>query len=308
MLESLLERYRRGDRRALARLLTLVSHGEQLEAIAAGIQHSQNRARIVAVTGSGGVGKSSLIGKLVEKARPAGQRVAVLACDPQSPLTGGALLADRLRMPAETDDDVFIRSLAAPSGHGAVAEHLDLMVRLFEGFGFQLILIETVGAGQGDVAVRELADVVVLLLQPEAGDDFQWEKAGVLEVADIVAIHKADLPQAEHVESHVRAMLALAEGSQPVVLRVSARSGAGLGELWDAVWAAALRPHPPRANHKAILDAVRRVLKGRLELTSGENECELTDLEARWREGKFGDEMLTREFIRILFKEPRPSA
>jgi LAO/AO transport system kinase len=145
-------------------------------------------------------------------------------------------------------------------------------------------------------------------LQPEAGDDFQWEKAGVLEVADIVAIHKADLPQAEHVESHVRAMLALAEGSQPVVLRVSARSGAGLGELWDAVWAAALRPHPPRANHKAILDAVRRVLKGRLELTSGENECELTDLEARWREGKFGDEMLTREFIRILFKEPRPSA
>ena len=108
-------------------------------------------------------------------------------------------------MPNRPDDDgVFIRSLAALSGHGAVAEHLPLLVRLLEVFGFELILIETVGAGQGEVAVRELADVVVLLVQPETGDDLQWEKAGVLEVADVVVVHKADLPAAERLARNSR--------------------------------------------------------------------------------------------------------
>jgi LAO/AO transport system kinase len=304
MLDSLLERYRHGHRRALARLLTHISHAEHLDAIAAGVPSLRNRARVVAITGSGGVGKSSLIGKLVEKASPEARRVAVLACDPQSPVTGGALLGDRLRMPSETDDNVFIRSLAAPSGHGAVAEHLDLMLRLLEGFGFELILVETVGAGQGDVAVGELADIVVLLLQPEAGDDFQWEKAGVLEVADIVVIHKADLPQAELVEAHVRAMLSLSSGLHPTVLRVSARTGEGLGELWEALWIPSSRPRTTRGSKGSLLGAVVRVLKARLDRAGNE----LADPESRWREGKIGEEMLAEEIVRILFTEPRPSA
>src|SRR5439155_19352956 len=104
--------------------------------------------------------------------------IAVLACDPQSPLSGGALLGDRFRMPAQPDEGVFIRSLATPGGRGALAEHLDPMIRLLEAFGFDLVLVETVGAGQGDTSVRNLVDVVVLLLQPETGDDLQWEKAG----------------------------------------------------------------------------------------------------------------------------------
>ena len=119
----------------------------------------------------------------------------MLACDPQSPLSGGALLGDRFRMPARPDDDgVFIRSLAAAGGHGALAEHLGALIRLLEAFGFDVVLIETVGAGQGDTVVRDLVDVLVLLLQPETGDDLQWEKAGLLEVADVMRIHKADLP------------------------------------------------------------------------------------------------------------------
>jgi LAO/AO transport system ATPase len=307
MLDSLLERYRHGDRRALARLLTHISHAEHLDAIAAGVPSVQNRARVVAFTGSGGVGKSSLIGKLVERASHENQRVAVLACDPQSPLTGGALLGDRLRMPSETDNNIFIRSLAAPSGHGAVAEHLDLMLRLLEGFGFQLILVETVGAGQGDVAVRSLADIVVLLLQPEAGDDFQWEKAGVLEVADIVVIHKSDLPQAELVEAHVRAMLALSSGPHPTVLRVSARTGEGLGKLWEALWAHSPRPDTNRGSHGAILETIGRVLKRRLERAGEKSRSELADLEARWRDGKISDAMLAKEFVSVLLREPRPS-
>src|SRR5262249_61325428 len=134
------------------------------------------------------------------------------------------------------------RSLAAASGQGGVAKHLSLMIRVLQAFGFDLVFLETVGAGQGDVTVRELADVVVLLLQPETGDDLQWEKAGILEVADVVVIHKADLPGAEHVEAQVRAMLALSGREPPPVLRVSARTGAGVEGLRDAVLGQPLRP------------------------------------------------------------------
>src|SRR5205807_3303754 len=125
-------------------------------------------ARVVAITGSGGVGRSTLAGKLIEQIRDAKQTVAVLACDPQSPLSGGALLGDRFRMPARPDDDgTFIRSLAAAGGQGALADHLPDLIRLLEAYGFEVVLIETVGAGQGDTAVRALVDVLVLLLQPE---------------------------------------------------------------------------------------------------------------------------------------------
>src|SRR5439155_18887699 len=114
----------------------------------------------------------------------------------------------------------FIRSLAAAGGHGALAEHLPALVRLLESFGFDVVLVETVGAGQGDTVVRALADVLVLLLQPETGDDLQWEKAGLLEVADLVVIHKADLPGAERVEAQVLAAQALGPGPAAPVLRV----------------------------------------------------------------------------------------
>src|SRR6202011_5030136 len=130
-------------------------------------------------------------------------------------------------------------------GRGAVADNLDAMVRLLEAFGFDVVLIETVGAGQGDTAVRDLADVVVLLLQPETGDDLQWEKAGVLEVADVVVIHKADLPHADHVEAQVRAaLMPLDAGPAVPVLRVSARTGEGVDALVQAINACPLRRTP----------------------------------------------------------------
>ncbi len=244
MDEALLERFRRQDRLALARLLTLVSREKVGAEILPQLGPMAKPSRVVALTGSAGVGKSTLAGKLIEHLRRQGQTVAVLACDPQSPLSGGALLGDRFRMPAQPDDGVFIRSLAAPGGHGAVARHLDLMTRLLERFGFDVVLIETVGAGQGDTTVHDLADVVVLLLQPETGDDLQWEKAGVLEVADVIAIQKADLPGAENVEAQVRATLGLANGPPVPIVRVSAKTGQGIEELWKAVGACPLRSRP----------------------------------------------------------------
>jgi LAO/AO transport system ATPase len=238
MIGPLLDRLRKGDRNALARLISHATRGEYLAELQAAVPDRTGRACVVAFTGSGGVGKSTLIGKLLALAQADGCNTAVLACDPQSPRTGGALLGDRLRMGQPAEDSVYIRSLAAVSGHGALADHLDVMIRLLDCFGFDWIFLETVGAGQGDVAVRELADVVVLMLQPESGDELQWEKAGILECADIVVVHKADLPSSAQTAAEVRAALDLSSAPAPVLL-VSSKMNAGQVELWQAIHAAA---------------------------------------------------------------------
>jgi LAO/AO transport system ATPase len=300
MLETLLERFRRRDRLALARLVSLVSRGEQVEDILAGVGEPRRPARVVAVTGSGGVGKSTLAGKLIEQVRLQGQTVAVLACDPQSPLSGGALLGDRFRMPARADDDgVFIRSLAAAGGHGALAEHLAALIRLLEAFAFDVVLIETVGAGQGDTVVRELVDVLVLLLQPETGDDLQWEKAGLLEVADVIVIHKADLPGAERVESQVLSMLALGAGTVVPVLRISSRSGSGLEELWQTIAARPLR----RGRQKSGRDLLRlaeQTLAARFAAAESADQPELRQLLDSWQRGEITSAQAASVLLRLL--------
>jgi LAO/AO transport system ATPase len=232
-----------GDRNSLSRLLSLAALGEDTETLrSGGAPAASERPRVIAVTGSGGVGKSTLIGRLIECVRSVGRSVGVLACDPQSSITGGALLGDRIRMPGRLDDQsVFIRSLATPSGFSGVAPNVDRMIGLFRHFGFDTVIVETVGAGQGDTAVREVADVVIVLVQPEAGDDLQWEKAGQLEIADIVVVHKSDLAGADRVESQLRELLNL-PGCRPVpVVRVSSSKGLGLQELWATVDACAGR-------------------------------------------------------------------
>lgn len=237
MLAELFDRYTHKDRRALARLLTLVSRGEEIAAIEGVLASSTARPPIVAVTGSAGVGKSTFLGRLLTHIRQTGKTVAVLACDPQSPLTGGALLGDVFRMAGGADDGLFLRSLATPGGRGGVAAHIALMLRLLAEFGFDVLFIETVGSGQGDVAVSEFADLVVLLTQPLTGDELQWEKAGILEIADVIVVHKADLPGAEQTAAQLRDVLA----SRPVpIVLVSSVTGRGVPEAWDCV-AASLR-------------------------------------------------------------------
>lgn len=301
MQADLLERFRRGDRLALTRLLSLVARGDDVEATLARLGPPARPGRVVAVTGSGGVGKSTLVGKLIEVIRGHDRTVAVLACDPQSPLSGGALLGDRFRMPSRPDDDgVFIRSLAAPSGRGAVAERLDGMVRLLEAFGFDVVLIETVGAGQGDTAVRGLADVVVLLLQPETGDDLQWEKAGVLEVADVVVIHKADLPGADQVEAQVRGALALSAGPPAAVLRVSARTGEGLEALWQTVVACPLRRRQTADGGRELLGLAQRALADRFAAAEVANDPGLKQLLTRWSQGALAPDQAAADLLQLL--------
>jgi LAO/AO transport system kinase len=224
------------ERRRLSRLLSQAVHGDDMSGVLAALPAIPKKPLVLAFTGSGGVGKSTLIGRLLPILRKEKKTVAVLACDPQSPLTGGALLGDRFRFASDAvDEGVFIRSLAAASGQEGIAQFLPVMVRILERFGFDIILLETVGAGQGDVAVGELADHTVLLLQPESGDDLQWEKAGILEIADVVVIHKADLPGAENTEAQIKSMLTLSAGREIPVLRVSSKDPASVSLLWEVL-------------------------------------------------------------------------
>jgi LAO/AO transport system ATPase len=306
MLEALLKRFHQGDRQALTRLLSMLSHGEEVEGILAGVGPPRKPSRVVAITGSGGVGKSTLAGKLIEFLRGLGLTIGVLACDPQSPVSGGALLGDRFRMPSRPEDDgVFIRSLAAPGGEGGLARHLSAMIQVLESFGFDVILVETVGAGQGDTAVYGQVDVVVLLLQPETGDDLQWEKAGLLEVADVIVIHKADLPGADLAESQVHASLDL-PGAKPVpMLRVSAKKGEGIEALWRTVAACPSRRRVRASGGTELVRLAQASLAARYETAVTADDAELARIIKDWQQGVLDRAAAVQALVEYLGNAPR---
>lgn len=236
MLDDLLDRFHKRDRRALSRLITLAAQSEYLAPIRQAAADATGNSSVIAFTGNAGVGKSTLIGKLISHLRKQNRTVAVLACDPESPLTGGALLGDRIRMAdATVDEGVFLRSLATAGGNQAIAENLDVIAGLMQTFGFQVVLLETVGAGQGDTAIRRFADLVVVLVQPESGDELQWQKAGVLEIADIVVVQKADLPGADRLEAELREQLTLPGCRDVPVICTAASRNQGVAELWQTI-------------------------------------------------------------------------
>lgn len=232
-IPNLVARLELGDRAALSRLLTLAAVDQDGTSIASALSaRSTVRAPVIALTGSGGVGKSSLLAALTTHFAGCGERVGVLACDPESPLTGGALLGDRCRIVGSAASDrIFVRSLSTVSGQQGVARSIDRMLHLMQAFGFDRIFIETVGAGQGDVAVRQLADIVVLVLQPQTGDELQWEKAGILELADVVVVNKSDLPGADQTVADVARQLQTPAGPVVPVVKTSVARGEGLEDF-----------------------------------------------------------------------------
>ncbi|HET9344297.1 MAG TPA: methylmalonyl Co-A mutase-associated GTPase MeaB, partial [Candidatus Limnocylindrales bacterium] len=201
-----------GDRRALARLLTAVENRTRVAEVAMRRLYPRaGRAHIVGITGPPGAGKSTLVAALIGELRAASRPVAVIAVDPSSPITGGALLGDRVRMQAYAEDpDVFIRSMAARGHAGGLASTSSAAAAVLDAVGFDLVLVETVGTGQSEVEVAAAADTTVVLEAPEMGDEVQAIKAGLLEVADIVVVNKADRPGAQRTAAQLRAMLVAA--------------------------------------------------------------------------------------------------
>jgi LAO/AO transport system kinase len=210
---SEIDRARAGDVRALARLLSMAEDDSpRIRSVIKDLLPLTGQARIIGLTGAPGVGKSTMTGALVGAFRAAGLRVAVLAVDPTSPFTGGALLGDRIRMQEHaTDDQVFIRSMASRGHLGGLSASTPQAIRVLDAAGFELIIVETVGVGQAEVAVASLADSVVVLLAPGMGDAVQAAKAGILEVADLFVVNKADKPDTQPVVRDLRNMLALGE-------------------------------------------------------------------------------------------------
>lgn len=248
-----------GDRAALGRVISLIENdAADLDVVLKVISATPPQARVIGVTGPPGAGKSTFVGALLRHYIEVGDKVAVIAVDPSSPVTRGAVLGDRIRMfGAAPQENLFIRSIAARGQLGGLSGRTGLIVDLMDAVGYETIIVETVGVGQSEVAIAALAQTTVLLLAPGLGDDIQSLKAGILEVADLFVVNKSDLPGAETLASHLKRMPPLPGRDAPVkVVLCSAAYGNGIDEVVDALerGSEALRErHAARADRLAAL-------------------------------------------------------
>ena len=230
-ISNLLESAKLGDRRSLSMLISAISES--------GDSPNINSATgwILGVTGPPGSGKSTLIGQMVRKWASSGERVAVLALDPTSPLSGGSLLADRIRMEGEDElrENVFVRSIPSGKTPGAVSPILWPICSVLSECGWTRIIVETVGTGQSEFRIAALVDRLLLVDGPDRGDIIQAEKAGILELADVIAVNKSDLPGASSAAQHIRSSLSLASDDNREVVLVSAKEGHGIQELVEII-------------------------------------------------------------------------
>ena len=259
-----------GDVRALGKALSVIEDSTpQVTQLLAGIPEA-GKAQIIGITGPPGVGKSTTTGALISEYRKQNLRVAVLAVDPSSPVTGGALLGDRIRMQEHAlDEGVFIRSMSSRGQLGGLSSATQAASRILDAVGFDVVIVETVGVGQSEVDVVNAVDTVVLVLAPGAGDGVQAAKAGILEIADIYVVNKADRDGAEGVVRELRSMIGLGSSSvsswTPAIMTTTATTGQGLPELVTAIkshqkWATESGDRAARAITRANLNLRRAVL------------------------------------------------
>lgn len=281
-MSDLVDRFLAGERRALSRILTRVenSTAEGREYLRQ-LYPRSGRAHTIGVTGSAGSGKSSLTGALAAELRKRGHEVGIIAVDPSSPFTQGAILGDRIRMQdLILDPGVFVRSMASRGALGGLAPTIDDAVAIMDAFGFPYVFIETVGAGQDEVEIAGTALSTVLVNNPGTGDDIQALKAGIIEIADVLVVNKADRPGADVLVSQLRALLSLApsEGREVPILSTVATTGDGVPALVDAIdehraWldsSGELAAHRRQEARHQVLSVAQRMLLERIRAATSE--------------------------------------
>jgi LAO/AO transport system kinase len=316
-MESWVEAIRRGERRRIARAISLIESGREedrsdKEALLEALYPHTGNAWLVGITGSPGAGKSSLVDQLVQHVRQAGWTVGILAVDPTSPFTGGALLGDRVRMTRHAlDDGVFIRSMGSRGSLGGLARAAKEAARVLDAAGFDLVLVETVGVGQSEIDVMHTVDTVALVLTPGSGDAVQVFKAGIMEIADVFVVNKADLQGAQKLLREVEDLLHVIQGQTswlPPVLTTVSKDGQGIGRLWQELcrhrdylkqsgeWEVQRQSH--------LLREVREMLEARLRMWLLERMAASdlqTDLE-QVRERKMAPHQAVNKWLDTVFK------
>ncbi|KYC52581.1 MAG: membrane ATPase/protein kinase [Candidatus Methanofastidiosum methylothiophilum] len=264
-LDELIKRMISGDRRSLGKIITLMENDSASSAyIIPQIHNLTGKAHIVGITGPPGSGKSSIVDKLISYYRNDGLKVGVIAIDPTSPFTGGAILGDRIRMKKHyTDKDVFIRSMATRGNLGGLSEATGNTIKALDAFGKDVIIIETVGAGQIEVDVVKVADTVVVVSVPSMGDSVQTLKAGIMEIGDIFAVNKADIEGVEKCIIEIRMMLELSEDRgdwNPPIIKTFGNKDDGASDLYDAI----------KNHHKYLIESghheKKKIIRGKTEL------------------------------------------
>ncbi len=287
-LPALVEGAREGRVRAIARLISLVEDGApEVPALMAELASTSGRSHTIGITGSPGVGKSTITSSLITALRSRGERIGVLAVDPSSPFSGGALLGDRIRMQQHaTDEGVFIRSMASRGHLGGLAATTPQVLRVLDAAGCDAVLIETVGVGQSEVEVAAAADTTLVLVAPGMGDSIQAAKAGILEIGDIFVVNKADRDGADATVRELRNMIALGDapdrGWKPPVIRTVASTGEGVDTLLAAI-----------DDHQAWLVASGELASRRVRRARDEVEALAVAILRRRLEAGAGSERLT---------------
>ena len=300
----------RGDHRSIARAISAVENETEIgRAIIQGIHTHLGRAQVLGITGSPGAGKSTLVSELIGEFTRRGKSVGVVAVDPSSPFSGGAILGDRIRMERHSlAERVFIRSLASRGHLGGLSRAVFKVVDVMDAAGFELIIVETVGAGQSEVEIAEIADTRVVVCPPGLGDDVQAIKAGILEIADILVVSKADLPLADKTELDLRFMLSVKSNAvaQPVIVRVSSVKGTGITELADAIVARTRSAGNRRGTgsrermRRLFAQEAGNLLRERLTVLDSAVLDELCDAAAR---GEIGHEAAVSNAIRLVMND-----
>ncbi len=314
----MVERVLQGDRRAAARLIS------RIENRADGFQEDvrllyphTGRAHVVGVTGPPGAGKSTLVGNLAREFRRRGKTVGIVAVDPTSPYTGGAVLGDRIRMQDLTSDPgVFVRSMASRGALGGLSRATSDAVKVLDAFGSQIIFIETVGAGQAEVDIARAAHTVLVVEVPGMGDEIQVIKAGILEIADLFVVNKADRPRAERVVLELQMIVeahARSGGWIPPILKTVATTGSGIPELADGVEdhlrhlgdTGEMEQRLQENAQRELMDAATEQFLQELHASLGDRE--ISALAREIRERRLDPGSAGRELVRKLRSSPSPS-